>query len=62
MSHGLGGHLAARGGHGHHCSYGGREATTLMLETLFDIKVAVLEIHAVLFGEDDEEEEEEDDT
>ena len=28
-----------------------------MLEALFDIKVAVFEIHAALFGGDDEEEE-----
>ena len=32
-----------------------------MLETLFDIRVAVLEIHRALFGEDDEEEETEED-
>ena len=32
----------------------------LMLETPFDIKVAVLDIHSALFGDDDEEEEEED--
>jgi hypothetical protein len=37
-----------------------KEATQLMLETLFDIKVAVFEIHTALFGGDDEEEEEED--
>ena len=37
------------------------EATQLMLEALFDIKVAVYEIHRVLLGgEDDEEEETED--
>jgi len=35
------------------------EATQLMLETLFDIKVAVLDIRAVFFGDDSEEEEEE---
>jgi hypothetical protein len=34
------------------------EATQLMLETLFDIKVAVFEIHRALFGRDDDEEEE----
>jgi len=37
------------------------EATQLMLETLFDIKVAVLDIHSALFGDDDEEEGEEED-
>ena len=37
------------------------EATQLMLETLFDIRVAVWEIHRALFGEDDEEEETEED-
>jgi hypothetical protein len=35
------------------------EATQVMLETLFDIKVAVLDIDAVFFGDDLEEEEEE---
>jgi hypothetical protein len=37
------------------------EATQLMLETFFDVKVAVLDIHAVFFGDDGEEEEEEED-
>ena len=37
---------------------GDDEATQLMLETLFDIKVAVFEIHRALFGQDDDEEEE----
>jgi len=38
------------------------EATQLMLEMLFDIKVRVIEIHEVLFGgEDDDEEETEED-
>ncbi len=38
------------------------EATQLMLETLFDIKIRVREIHEVIVepGDDDEEEEEED--
>jgi hypothetical protein len=38
------------------------EATQLMLETLFDIRAAVYEIHDVVVAEDegDEEEEEED--
>jgi hypothetical protein len=38
------------------------DATQLMLEAVFDIRVAVFEIHAVVVGseEDDEEEEEED--
>jgi hypothetical protein len=37
------------------------EATQLMLETLFDIRAEVHEIHeAVVVGEDDDEEEEED--
>jgi hypothetical protein len=34
------------------------EATTLVLETLFDIKIVVHEIRDELLGEDDEEEEE----
>jgi hypothetical protein len=39
------------------------EATELMLETLFDIKVRVREIHEVVVDpEDDGEEEEEEDT
>lgn len=39
------------------------EATTLMLEALFDIKVRVVEIHEVLFGgEDDDEEETQEDS
>jgi hypothetical protein len=39
------------------------EATQLMLETLFDIKVRVREIHEVVVdSEDDGEEEEEEDT
>ena len=39
------------------------EATELMLETLFDIKVRVREIHEVVVdSEDDGEEEEEEDT
>ena len=33
------------------------EVTQLMLEALFDIEVAVFEIHRALLGEDDEEEE-----
>ena len=37
------------------------KATTLTLEALFDIKAAVYEIHAVIFGEDDDEEEVEED-
>jgi hypothetical protein len=42
------------------------EATQLMLEALFDVKVKVSEIHALVMGIDDEdddgEEEEEEDT
>jgi hypothetical protein len=34
------------------------EATTLVLETLFDIRAVVYEIRDELLGEDDEEEEE----
>jgi hypothetical protein len=37
------------------------EATQLMLETLFDLKAAVYEIHAVVVGEDESDEEEEED-
>jgi len=43
--------------------HGDYEATHLMLETLFDIKIVVHEIHAGLFGDEgDEEEETEEDT
>jgi len=39
------------------------DATQVMLETLFDIKVAVYDIHDAILGEnDDEEEAEENDT
>jgi hypothetical protein len=34
------------------------EATTLILEALFDIKADVRDIHAAIFGGDDGEEEE----
>ncbi len=37
------------------------EATQLMLETLFEIKIVVHEIRDGLFGEDDDEEETEED-
>ena len=36
------------------------EATKLILESLFDIRVAVFDIHDALFGEDHGEEAEED--
>jgi hypothetical protein len=36
------------------------EATQVILETLFDLRVAVFEIHDAILGEDDEEETEED--
>jgi len=39
------------------------DATQVMLETLFDIKVAVYDIHDAILGKDDDEEEaEENDT
>ena len=38
------------------------EATRLILETLFDLRVAVLEIHAAVVDEEDEDEETEEDT
>jgi hypothetical protein len=37
------------------------EATQLILESLFDIKAAVYEIHDVVIGEDESDEEEEED-
>ena len=37
------------------------EATQLVLETLFDVRAAVYEIHDYLLGDDDGEEEEEED-
>jgi hypothetical protein len=46
---------------GHHRNVEDDEATTLMLETLFHLKVKVDEIHeAVVEPEDDDEETEED--
>jgi hypothetical protein len=33
------------------------EATQVILETLFDLRVAVFEIHDAILGEDDDEEE-----
>jgi hypothetical protein len=38
------------------------EATKLMLEALFDLKVWVFEIHRAIFGDEDEEEEAEEDS
>ena len=60
MSAVLMGRLAGNCASRHHGHVLDDEATTLMLEALFDIKVAAFEIHGALFGEDDEEEEEED--
>jgi hypothetical protein len=37
------------------------EATQLILETLFDLRVAVYEIHDTVVGEDEDDEEEEED-
>ena len=57
------GHLAHHRPRGHHREVDDSEATELMLETLFDIKVRVREIHEVVVdSEDDGEEEEEEDT
>ena len=50
-------HLATRENRRHSWGVDDDEATTLMLETLFDIKVKVHEIHGAIFGEDDDEEE-----
>ena len=51
--------LRRRQGGGHHENVDeDTEVTQLMLETLFDIKVAVVEIHRALFGRDDDDEEE----
>ena len=44
----------------HHRNVEDDEATRLMLEALFHIKVAVDEIHRVVVDEDDEDEAEED--
>jgi hypothetical protein len=38
----------------------GAEATQLILETLFDMRWRIQEVHEVVVGEDDGEEEEED--
>lgn len=47
----------------HHEYVDDEEATRLTLETLFDIKAKVTEIHDALFGgEDDEDEETEEDS
>ena len=57
------GHLAPARPLRHHRNVDDSEATQLMLETLFDIKVRVREIHEVVVDpEDDGEEEEEEDT
>jgi hypothetical protein len=40
---------------------GGREGDRLSLEALFDLKVLVLESHAVVVGEDEDGQEEEED-
>jgi hypothetical protein len=55
------GHLAIGSGCRHHRDVPDDEATQLMLETLFDIRATVKEIHeAVVEPEDDDEETEED--
>lgn len=53
------GRLAARDGRRHHEGVSDSEATQLILETLFDIRSNVREIHGAIFGGGDDEEEEE---
>jgi hypothetical protein len=58
---GLRGHLAVESGCGHHRDVPDDEATQPMLESLFDIRATVKEIHeAVVEPEDDDEKTEED--
>jgi len=45
----------------HHGGVSDTEATQLMLEALFDIRVAVYDIHDVIFGGDDDGEAAEED-
>jgi hypothetical protein len=45
----------------HHGDVEDTEATQLILETLFDLRVAVYEIHDTVVGEDEDDEEEEED-
>jgi hypothetical protein len=52
--------LALRSGYPHHAPVDDPEATQLILETLFDIKIEVHDIHVAIFGEDDGEETEAD--
>jgi hypothetical protein len=52
--------LALRSGYPRHAAVDDPEATQLILETLFGIKVEVHNIHVAIFGEDDEEETEAD--
>jgi len=61
-AHGRVGRLATQGGDRHSWGVDDDEATTLMLEALFDIRAAVYEIHDVVVEppEDDDEETEED--
>ena len=58
--HGANGQLAVGEAPRHDESMGDDEATHLMLEALFDIRVKVDEIHATVVEEDDDEETEED--
>ena len=63
MRRGRPGHLAGSRIRGHHSNVDeDTEATQLMLEALFDVKVAVYEIREYLIGDEDgsQEEEEED--
>jgi hypothetical protein len=45
----------------HHGDVEDTEATQLILETLFDLRVAVYGIHDTVVGEDEDDEEEEED-
>jgi hypothetical protein len=52
------GALRCLGSDEHHEGVEDTEATQLILETLFDLKVAVFEIHDGVVGEDEDDEEE----
>ena len=59
--HGSSGRLAGSSSLRHHGCVDDSEATQLILETLFDVRGAVYEIHGAILGEDDDEEEAQED-
>ena len=59
--YGSSGRLAGPPSLRHHGCVDDPEATQLILETLFDVRGAVYEIHGAILGEDDDEEEAQED-